>query len=139
MPPHQAAQYEARIELLNRDVKSRDEIINSLTEKLRAAEHQRDEEAAPPQKKPRPKAKPAAKPPPKADRPHRRKVDVPDENSEDGADHLDTEYRRYLAERPKKYVGSRTRVPPSKRRSRRDESDEYAPDGEGDSASGGWI
>jgi hypothetical protein len=46
IPPQQAARYDAKIELLNRDVKSRDAITNSLSEKLRAVEKERDEVSA---------------------------------------------------------------------------------------------
>jgi hypothetical protein len=106
--PQQAAQYDAKIELLTRDVKSRDLIITSLTERLRIAEQGRDEAYASIQ------SIQAKKMPPtyqrvdfQASEKPKKRVGRAPENTETGQDHLDTEYIDYLHNRPAKYLAKR--------------------------------
>lgn len=99
MQPHQIAQYEAKINLLNKDIASRDMIINSLTERLRMAEQSRDEAYAQLQSR---QAKTSKA---KTQRHTKTAVAAPEtpqklEETEAGADHLHTEYMKYLREKP---------------------------------------
>lgn len=96
----QAAQYEARISLLNKDIRARDMIISDLTEKLKFAERTKEEAY----KQLRSKAKN-----PQLDSfidsqiPTKEKVKtstIIDSNNETGAIHYDTEYYEYLQQKP---------------------------------------
>ena len=99
--PHQIAQYEAKIDLLNKDVRSRDLIINSLTERLKLAEQGRDEAYAQIHALQAKRIRPpkVESDPPTLDRPRQPPLDA----TEAGLDHMDTEYLEYLQERPQKY------------------------------------
>jgi hypothetical protein len=102
--PHQIAQFEAKVELLNRDVKSRDSIITSLTDRLRIAEQGRDEAYASIQ------ALQAKKMPAVAVESQSKEVrkgKTVSEMTEAGMDHIDTEYLDYLQNRPQKRVVER--------------------------------
>jgi hypothetical protein len=104
--PHQIAQSDAKIELLTRDVKSRDAIITSLNDRLRIAEQGRDEAYASIQALQAKKmVMPTAEPP---TREPRRARPAP-ELTETGMDHIDTEYRDYLQNRPQKKAVKRQR------------------------------
>ena len=114
------SQYEARIDLLKKDIKSRDNIINNLTERVQIAEQERDElkTLLRTQKEPPKTTKPL--------KPHSRSTMETTEESEDsheesGAIHIDTQYIRYRQERP--HVSSKRKQPAkAKKKSTRSES-----------------
>jgi hypothetical protein len=129
--------------MLKNDVRLRDSLINSLTERLRLAERERDAamEGLQTRAAENPESqieKRRSKPPPEKAKKQKPETRKKRETTEDGLDHLDTEYRQYLQERPQKYVagGKKTRrvakIPRMK-------SDESPPQSEQDSDSLGWI
>ena len=136
--PHQVAQYEAKIDLLNKDIRSRDLIINNLTERLRLAEQGRDEAYAQIQsiqsKRIRPPSHVDA---PTLERPKQETMRAR-ENDEAGLDHMDTEYMEYLQERPHKYRKSKPvkKSHHKERKHKRDTSSCYESE---TSASSGWT
>lgn len=94
-----AAQYEARINLLNKDIKARDMIISNLSDKLKFAEKAKDEAY----QQLRSKIKNPSDSFIENQVPTKEKVKMPtvtDENNETGAVHFDTEYYEYLHQKP---------------------------------------
>ncbi|OHT11079.1 hypothetical protein TRFO_04014 [Tritrichomonas foetus] len=104
--PQQIAQYEARINLLNKDIKARDMIISNLSDKLKFAEQARDEAYSQLQTNIKHPMKIAAAKMSNVNSdymiPTKEKVKmstIPG-NNETGALHLDTEYFEYLQNKP---------------------------------------
>ncbi|KAH0792581.1 hypothetical protein GPJ56_003415 [Histomonas meleagridis] len=112
--PQITAQYEARIDLLKKDIKSRDNIINSLTERVQVAEQERDElKTLLRTSKESPKTSKSSKPV-KQSKQHKKTIQYSSEESdetteESGALHIDTQYIRYKQERP--HVATKRKQP----------------------------
>lgn len=95
----QVAQYEARINLLNKDIKARDMIISNLSDKLKFAEKAKEEAY----QQLRSKIKNPTDSFIENHIPTKEKVKmstITDANNETGAVHFDTEYYEYLQQKP---------------------------------------
>lgn len=96
--PQIIAQYEAQVNLLKKDIKSRDTIINNLTDKLQQAEIEKQEALAAVQSL---KGKLARKTSNQLEESPAKVQKSPKLIPETNTMHLDTEYQDYIAERPK--------------------------------------
>ena len=106
VPPQQIAQYEARINLLNKDIQARDMMITNLTEKLKFAERSRDEAIGQLQKNYKNPLNVNIQQ--KDDPINKSKISPIRSNNETGELHFDTEYYEYLQERPDIYPHKRS-------------------------------